>query len=132
MKVKRFQRWRKVTYGDETKFKFWSPKTKIEGDKSSKNGSPISSWAKAVLLEPTVRPGGSFETTFSMGFSDAFGNTKVSSVTRKVNEGLFGMRIGPEDCEFFIVSNNEEVGLETIDCVDVNDSDPGISKLCLY
>lgn len=117
MKVKRWQIWKKVIYGKKNASKFWSPRIKGEGDKNLAKDSPMKDWRKIIVLKPTGEP----ETSFSMGFSDIFGNTKVSSAKRKVKEGPFGMRMGPDDCEFFVVSNDDAVGLKFVEYADIGD-----------
>lgn len=122
----KYQRWRKVDYGKDRKLKFWSCKIKGKGDKDLAEGSPLRDWKKIIILEPVGDP----ETTFSMGFSTVSGDTKVLSVDRKIKKGPFGMRLGPEDCEFFIASNNNEVGLEFVEYIDI--ADKSKSELPLY
>lgn len=117
MKVKRFQRWKKVNYGNKKKFKFWSHKIKGEGDKALTKDSPLRDWKKIIVLRSIGDP----ETTFSMGFSTVSGDTKVSNVLRKIKKGSFGMRLGPEDCNFFIASNESKVGLELVEYTDITD-----------
>ena len=129
MKIKRFQRWRKVEGGDKKKFKFRSSLVKVEGDKSLSKDAPIRSWTKIILLRPVGLLG---RCKFSMGFRAIDGTTKISNAVRKTGDGCFGMRLGPEDCEFFIASNDGRVYLEAVECVDIKDSRPEISKLCLY
>lgn len=126
MKTKRFQIWRKVGYGDTRKFRFWSPQVRGEGDETLAKNSSLKDWKKVVVLRPTGNP----KTTFSMGFSDVFGNIKVSSATRRAEEGPFGMRMGPEDCRFFIVSNGGAVGLEVVGHTTIDDATK--SDLSLY
>lgn len=117
MKKKIFQFWRKIEYGDRTKFKFWSLKVKGEGDKNLAKKTPMRKWRKIIILNPI----GELETVFSIGYSDIFGNTKICNAKRRVGQAYFGMRMGPEDCEFFIVSNYGEVELEFIKYVDIKD-----------
>ncbi len=122
----KYQRWRKVDYGKDRKLKFWSYKVKGEGDKALAKDSPLRGWKKIIVLMPIGGP----ETTFSMGFSAISGDTKVSDVVRKIKKGPFGMRLGPEDCEFFIASNDNEVGLEFVGYTDI--ADESKSELPLY
>ncbi len=103
--------------GDQ--FKWWSPKVKGEGDSAMPKGSRTSDWRKIIILQPVGAP----KTIFSMGFSSIFGDTATSDAIRRIEEGPFGMRMGPEDCEFFIVSNEGEVQLEFVECVDIDKSD---------
>ncbi len=128
MKIKRFQiwLWRKINYGDVKKFKFWSAQVKGEGDQTLAKDSSLQDWKKVVVLAPLGSP----KTTFSMGFSDAFGNTKVSTATRRVKEGPFGMRMGPENCLFFIASNKGIVELEVVGYTTIDDETR--SELTLY
>ena len=102
-------KWRKrVKYGDKDEFKFWSSKVKGKGDKTLEKGTFLKEWTKVIVLTPKGKP----DTIFSMGFSSVFGDTEVSNALRKIEEGPFGMRMGPEDCEFFIASNQGEVVLD--------------------
>ena len=126
MKVTRWQIWKKVIYGNKNAFKFWSPKVKGESDKDLSKDSPMKDWRKVIVLRPIGNP----ETTFSMGFSDIFGNTKVSSAKRKVKQGSFGMRMGPDDCGFFVVSNDDMVELKFVEYADITDE--AKSELQLY
>ncbi|MFH1671297.1 MAG: hypothetical protein ABH889_00765 [Candidatus Portnoybacteria bacterium] len=119
MKIKKNQSWRKVNYRDEGKFKFWSLLVRGEGDEKLANDSPMDQWKKVIILRPLGDP----KTIFSMGFSDNLGNVKVSNATRRVAEGPFGMRMGPEDCHFFIASNNSEVRLELVDYTVIDESE---------
>lgn len=119
MKIKRFQIWRKINYRDIKKFRFWSVLVRGEGDETLAPGSSLKAWKKVIVLKPLGEP----KTVFSMGFSDNFGHIMVSSASRRVEEGPFGMRMGPEDCRFFIASNNGEVGLEFVEYATIADSE---------
>ncbi len=114
MKVKRFQRWKKVNIKED--FKYCSGFTEVKGDKNLPENAPREEW-KIVIFEPAPRPGGSREATFSMGFMLPDGTAKVSNVKRKINDGPFAMRIGPGDCNFFIVSDETPVALQVWDCM---------------
>ncbi|MDD4358310.1 MAG: hypothetical protein PHY30_00665 [Candidatus Pacebacteria bacterium] len=92
----------------DDEFRFWSEKVKGEGDETLGKGALPDNWTKVIVLKSK----GDLETLFSIGFINADGNTMISKSERKVGDGLFGMRMGPEDCEFFIVSNQGEVALE--------------------
>jgi len=126
VKIKRFQIWRKISYRDVKKFRFWSTQIRGEGDETLAKESSLKDWRKVVVLKPL----GDLKTVFSVGFSDNFGNVKVSKASRRVEEGPFGMRMGPEDCRFFIVSNNGEVGLEFAEHTTI--ADVTKSELALY
>jgi hypothetical protein len=126
MKVIKWQIWKNVLYRDRTSFKFWSAKIPGTGDKSLPKGDPIKKWRKIIVL----RPIGNLETVFSVGFNDILGRSKVSSATRKIKDGLFGMRMGPDDCQFFVASNTGEVKLEFVEYSDIGDE--SWSKLPLY
>jgi len=114
----RLQLWPKVQYNSR-KFKWWSVKVKGEGDTALSKGSPRGRWRKIIILQPLGAP----NTTFSIGFSSAFGETRISTAQRKVVEGPFGMRMGPEDCWFFIASNKGEVELNLMRYVDIDELD---------
>lgn len=119
------QTWRSVEYRG-AEFGFWSPKIKGRGDSSLANDSSMESWAKIILLSPTGKP----DTMFSIGFSDVFGNTKISSAKRKVKDGPFGMRMGPQDCEFFVASAEDSIGLAFMKYVSIEDR--AMQKVALY
>lgn len=107
MKKKRFQIWRE----SHKKFGFWSKRVRGFGLEGK-------SRTTVIILNPTGSP----KTVFSIGFSDVSGNnSKISNATRRVEEGPFGMRMGRNDCDFFIVSNNGEVGLELVEYANIND-----------
>lgn len=66
-------------------------------------------WKKYIILVPK----GGLHTKFQVGFYDeVYGTCKMSSAIRKVYDGPFAMRMGPNDCYFFIVGYNEVVTLE--------------------
>lgn len=125
MKVKR-SLWRKIRYGNSEKFTYWSPKIRGKGDETLAEGSSIKDWRKVVVVQPSGSP----ETAFSMGFSNVFGDTKISSAVRKVKDGPFGMRMGPKPCDFFIASNQGKVDLRLIEYTDIKDKTK--SDLFLY
>lgn len=112
-----FQIWRRVNYQDRSKFRFWSRKIRGEGDRDLVKGTLLKHWKKVIIL----RPIGASETSFSMGFADVFGNTKISTAKRQVKEGVFGMRMGPEDCDFFIASRAGRVGLAFVEYAEIDD-----------
>ncbi len=126
MRIKWSRFWHKVNYGDKRKFKFWSPQVNGMSDKALAKDSSLKDWKKVIILRPIGDP----KTTFSIGFKDILGNTKVSSAVRRVGEGSFRMRMGPENCDFFIVSNKNEVGLEFVEYANISDETK--SKLPLY
>lgn len=132
MKIMKWQRWRNITHGGEGKFKFWSGLVKVEGDKTLEKGCPMKNWKRAIVLGPV----GDSKVRFSMGFKAIDGTTKISTATRRIEDGLFCMRLGPDDCEFFIASNDGRVYLgDPVDCFNIigkEDKDPDTSKLCLY
>lgn len=133
MKTKWFQFYREVgEYHDTRRFWFWSSLVRSEGDKSLPPSSPKSpskqwkTWRKVIKLRPQGDP----TTHFSMGFKDAFGRVMISTAKRRVGDGPFGMRVGPEDCELFIVSNEGLVGLEFVKYTNIND--PAEAETPLY
>jgi len=104
-------RWKRISkYEDKGEFKFWSSEVEGKGDETLGKGTSLEEWTKVIVLMPK----GNSDTIFSMGFSSVFGDTIVSDAVRRIGEGPFGMRIGPEDCEFFIVSNQGEVKLDFV------------------
>jgi len=128
VKIKKSQKWQEVNYRDERKFRFWSLQVRGEGDQTLTKDSSFKDWKKVIILKPLGRS----KTTFSMGFSDNFGNTKVSNAIRRVEEGPFGMRMGSEGCRFFIVSNSSNgiVGLEVVKHTTIDDESR--SETALY
>jgi len=114
MKEIKNQHWRDVKFGDEREFRFWSSVTG-KGDEALLPGSPLGNWRKIIVLKPM----GDLETVFSIGFSSISGDTKVSDATRRIKEGPFGMRMGPEDCDFFISSNDGKIELEIVQYIDI-------------
>ncbi|HXK32105.1 MAG TPA: hypothetical protein VJ378_01370 [Candidatus Paceibacterota bacterium] len=111
------QSWNNVFYGETTRFKFWSAQILIEGDKSLPERTPMGKWRKVAIFNAIGDP----DTVFSVGFIDFLGRCRVSGATRKVRQGLFAMRLGREDCRFFIASNKGEVRIECLGEADIND-----------
>ena len=56
MKIKRFQIWRKVNYGDVRKFRFWSPPVRGEGDENLAKDYSRKNWKKVIILKPIGDP----------------------------------------------------------------------------
>lgn len=116
MKVKYFQRWTNI-YGRVAirKFKYWSNSVLGEGDEtlalSKSNMLGFCNWVrknwkwkKFIILVPKGAP----ETEFRMGFfSESFRLCKISSTVRKISDGPFAMRMGPEDCFFFVIGDGK-------------------------
>ncbi len=105
-------------YGDKDTFKFWSSKIKGKGDETLEKGVSLKKWTKVIILNPKGEP----DTTFLIGYVPYFGDITVARVTRRIYRGPFGMRMGPEDCEFFIVSNHKEVELEFVRYAPIGES----------
>ncbi len=126
MKTVKWHSWKGILYGDTGRFKFWSAQITGEGDENLSKDAPMKDWKKVVVLRPLGNP----ETVFAIGFSNKFGSTKISTAPRKIKEGPFGMRMGAEDCQFFITSNTEAVKLELVGYVDVDDKSQ--ANLSLY
>ena len=123
------QKWKKISYpevGFKTPariYRSWSPKVFAEGDESLDEESPqhiwqewrVVHWTKVVVLNPTVQDEEKEDVEFTVGFTNKFGDTEIATgISRRVNEALFAMRMGPDDCHYFIVSKEEgvELGLE--------------------
>jgi len=118
VEIKRNIIWRTTKYGKNRKIKFWSKKIKGVGDGTlPKDSLSRRGWNKVIILEPIGDP----ETTFSIGFIPAFGDTKVSDTKRKIRKGPFGMRLCPDVCEFFITSNDGEVQLKLVGYAHMGD-----------
>jgi len=115
MKEIKDQCWKNVKFGNKNEFRYWSPKVMGKGDKDLSPDSPLGDWRKIIILKPTGDP----EAVLLVGFSSVFGDTQISSVPRQVKEGPFGMRMGPEDCNFFIVSNDGKVELKIVQYIDI-------------
>ncbi len=111
LKVKKFQKWETVKYGDILKFKFWSQKVEETGliYKSTLNSFPVGrNWTGIVILKPIGLP----ETEFFIGYYSPKENiTEISKSRRKVMDGKFSMRITKDPCFFFIASNEGDVDL---------------------
>jgi len=109
--------WKRVDgYGNKDIFKFWSPKVKGEGDKKLEERTGPEKWTKVIVLMPKGNP----DNIFSMGFHSVFEDIIVSNAVRRIERGVFGMRMGPKDCEFFIVSNQGKVELDFVRYADIN------------
>lgn len=120
-------------------YKSWSPKVEVEGDENLNEESPkypweewrIPHWDKVVIFRPVVH--NKEDANFAVGFSskveksmtgfvdkireiiikltNRFAETEMAAgSSRKVSEGKFVMRVGPDDCDYFIAS--EEAGLD--------------------
>lgn len=126
------RRWKKVKYGDDS-FRFWSNEVDIEGDEDLSETAPMRSWKKVVLLEASSISGSS-KITFSIGFLLPSGQAKISRAIKKIGDGLFAMMLGPGNCSFFIVSNQEDVFLQKIRCMDKTQlhEDEAMKKVVLY
>ncbi len=129
MKTIFLQWWRDVVYREgsyhddvlDKDFGFWSDLVLGKGDQilspsQSFMFGPINwlikyfTWKKYIVLRPTIIDRGisTEDIEFHVGFwSKRFGVCKVSSATRHVSGGPFSMRMGPEDCHFFIVADKE-------------------------
>lgn len=126
MQIKRLQFWKGAIFGDLSLFPFWSKKVWGEGDESLSKQSPMRKWKKTIILSPFGNP----DTVFSPGFIDILGACKISSLTRKVEDGPFAMRMGPDDCWFFIASKKGMVYLDSIGYADIDDKSK--NHLSLY
>ncbi len=118
MEIKKHIVWRTTNYGKNRKIEFWSNRIKGKGDKTlPKDSASRRGWNKVIVLKPIGSP----ETTFSMGFIPASGDTKLSDIIRKIEKGPFGMRLCPDDCELFIASNDGEVKLKLVRYAHIGD-----------
>lgn len=62
-------------------------------------------WKKYIILAPKA---GRRDVNFRMGFySKQFNICKISGAVRNVSDGPFAMRMGPENCHFFVVGTGE-------------------------
>jgi len=98
-------------------FDYYSSSVKGEGDEDLPEDASMEEWTKVIILKPT----GKNKTIISPGFETVFGDVLVSNATRRVGSNPFGMRMGPEDCQFFVVSNEGEVGLEFVEYAHIDD-----------
>jgi len=118
VEIKKHIVWRTTNYGKNRKIEFWSNRIKGKGDKTlPKDSASRRGWNKVIVLEPIGDP----ETTFSMGFIPASGDTKVSNIIRKIEKGPFGMRLLPDNGKFFIAGNTGKLGLEFVKYADMTD-----------
>lgn len=119
-------RWRRIKYRNRKRFHFWSPQITGKGDETLAKDAPIHSWRRIIVLKPI----GGNNNAFRIGYKDFLGNTKISNAERVIRQGPFGMRMGPQDCNFFIASNDGKVDLELGEYFDKDDE--AISKLTVY
>jgi len=106
MKKIRWQIWRKVLYlkTNLRKFKHWSNLVSGEGDGILDPSAHKDTWEKFIILVPN----GNLDTEFRPGFySEKFDICKVSSRVREISDGPFAMRMGPDDCHFFVVGTDK-------------------------
>lgn len=62
-------------------------------------------WKKYIVLAPKSPHG---DVSFLVGFYDMQNNIcKVSSISRHISDGPYAMRMGPENCHFFVVGTGE-------------------------
>lgn len=113
-KTKWWQTWVDVKYGKQPMpipFDKWSNLIKGEGDEdlpSSKGMSRFGrwmwkwSWKKLIVLEPIGPP----DALFKVGYwNKELGICQISfNSERYVSDGPFAMRMGPEDCYFFVLA----------------------------
>jgi len=126
VEIKKHQILRTVKYRNKRGSRFWSNKIKGKGDQTiSKDLLFPRDWKRVIVLRPIGDP----ETTFSMGSVIAGTNkVKVSNIVRPIRKGLFGMRLGSDDCEFFVASNTGKVKLEFVKYTDIADeTEPELS-----
>lgn len=123
MKSKIWQRWTAIKYGRIYigPYTWYSNFVTGVGDKTLKpvRGSSLGLfnwlikfwyWKRVIVLNPI---GDSF-VVFQIGFWDRKRDIcMVSSAIRKVSDGPFAMRLGPDNCDFFIFGTYE-VELESL------------------
>jgi len=110
--------WRKIKeYGNKKEFLFWSKKVTGIGDKTLNDNSKIPEWKRIIILEPKGDP----KIIFEIGFQAFNGSIEMTTVSREINQGPFAMRMGREDCKFFIASNQGELDLKIDRYADIND-----------
>lgn len=81
-------------------------------------------WKKCIILKVVGKPEAEFVVGYRTINSDGC-ECKISSDKKIVANGPFAMRLGREDCEFFIISNEPSIRLEFLgymdrDSVDAN------------
>ena len=59
-------------------------------------------WHFCMVLEPI----GDRDTMFKIGYCDSAG-CKIAPVERFVGEGLFAMRVGPKECDYFVIGDKK-------------------------
>lgn len=114
-----FKKWTDAIYNKteigDFQFWFWSNMVLGKGDENLKfSFSPILGpinwlkkhlkWKKFIVLIPKGDP----ETKFKVGFySEDWGICKIAPMKgRKISDGPFAMRMGPEDYYFFVVGDD--------------------------
>ncbi len=109
LKVKKFQGWEPIRYGDVSRFNYWSEKVFVEGIKEKKKTFfiPGRKWTGTVVLKPL----GYSNVNFNVGYSFKENITEISNAQRKVRDGAFMMRITEDPCSFFVVSNDSGISL---------------------
>lgn len=122
------QKWIVVKFrGGE--FRFWSGKEHCVGDSRLSQEAPKKKWKGVFLFAPT----GSLDAIFYIGIVSPSGVAQIlSNKTRRVKDGFFGMRVGPQNCEFFVASDDAMVQLQGIDCVDRRDVKDSFKDADLY
>lgn len=59
-------------------------------------------WNLCVILEPI----GDRDTMFKIGYRDS-ASCKITPIERFVREGLFAMRVGPKECDYFVIGDKK-------------------------
>ncbi len=110
LKVKKFQGWKPIRYGDVSRFNYWSEKVVVKGIKEKKKALfvPGRKWTGIVVLKPL----GYSNASFNIGYSFNKENiTEITNTQRKVRDGAFMMRITKNPCSLFVASNDSRVSL---------------------
>lgn len=111
------QRWEKTKVGKQIgAYRYWSDPVTGEGDPGVRSYGTgffqwigkVLFWNKLIVLVPKGDPG----THFKIVFHSSDGLCMFSSAVRQIKDGPFKMRMGPENCDFFIVGGEGEVQLE--------------------
>ncbi|HCP09063.1 MAG TPA: hypothetical protein DIT25_04695 [Candidatus Moranbacteria bacterium] len=99
-------------------FIVWSNPVTGRGDSKAQHyGLGFIDWIKKAMFwkkRIVLRPMGNLKTEFRIAFhSKTHDLCMVSSAVKRVGDGPFMMRMGPEDCDFYVIGND----LVNLECV---------------
>jgi len=115
---KNYSTWKHTVYG-KSQIKYYSKLIKGEGDTGLRTSSKArkgwifvkSRWTKLIVLRPICLDPEAWEERRSRlrmwpgYYSKKFEVCQVSKRTLRLSDGPFAMRMGPENCYFFVMAN---------------------------